>query len=62
MGLKRGLEVEELDPERLAVRQLEHAALALAPGLAQKLVRAAQEPPVLARAIGDGRHGRLAED
>ena len=40
----------------------EHAALALAAGLAQELVRAAQEAPVLARAVGDGRHDGLAED
>ena len=50
--LQRCLEVEELDLERLAVRQLEDAALALAAGLAQELVGAAQE------ACGPGRSRR----
>ena len=43
MRLQRRLEVEELDLERLAVRQLEDVAVALAAGLAQELVGAAQE-------------------
>jgi len=39
MRLERGLEIEELDPEGLAVRQLEDAAFPLAARLPQQLVR-----------------------
>ena len=59
--LQRAGEVEELDLERLAIRQAQDVAVALAAGFAQQGVGPAQQSAVLSGAVGDRRNVGLAE-
>src|ERR1700722_6816226 len=62
MRLQRLGRIKKLDDDRIAVRQVQDAPVALAAGGEEKIVRLAKQQTVAPGAVGDGRNIDVAEN